>query len=272
VLATPGIEWWTAAALGAVQGVAEFLPISSSGHLALGQAWAGIDPSAGGHTLNVIVHAGTLLAILIVYRDSLASIIKGFFAREPEAVRMTIAVIVATSPLGLALIPAVKNSVIAFESDVRLVGCALLFTAVALGVAHHLSTRGDRATREAVAPIPSPAQALVIGLAQLLAITPGVSRSGTTIAMALVLGLAREPAARFSFLIAIPAILGATLDEALSMDSSSIELAPYGAAFLVSFGVGLLSLRWLLAILGRWGLLPFVPYLLVVGTAAILVA
>lgn len=261
----------SAAGLGALQGVAEFLPISSSGHLSLAQLWLGIDPEAGGHSFNIVVHAGTLLAVLWVYRDDLRQIISGTFfpERSPDARRTVLALILGTLPLGLFLLPGLEEIVIAFEGDARMVGGALIATAAMLAFSHRRHPPEDE-VRE-----PPPLwQAGLIGLAQLFAVLPGISRSGSTISAALALGLGRQRAARFSFLLSVPAIAGASAKEILDLvksgGASAVDPAAFVVGFVVSFLVGLLSLRMLLALIGRVGLMPFVPYLVLLGGAAIL--
>jgi undecaprenyl-diphosphatase len=289
-----------AAALGALQGVAEFLPISSSGHLALAQQWLGVDPAAAGHSFNIVVHAGTLLAVLLFYRRDLAALLRALFrpgstamstttgtevpvatdsykttglpgeagATPPaEARALLIALIVGTLPLALALAPAVESTVIAAEGMPRWIGAGFLITAALLAFSHR---RKDRTGQRAV---PRPWQALAIGAIQLVAILPGISRSGATMAAALALGLGRLPAARFSFLLSIPAILGASLKESLDLwqhgAPAALDPAAFAIGFLVSFVVGLLTLRILVALLVRVGLLPFVPYLVGLGLAVL---
>jgi undecaprenyl-diphosphatase len=260
------IDAVAAAALGALQGVAEFLPISSSGHLALGQAWLGIEAEAGGHTLSVILHAGTLLAVLVHYRVALTEIALGFLRNKDDgrSRKMVAALFVGTLPLALALIPAVKAAIVAIEGDVRAIGFALLLTSAALAFSH----RKHPPSEDPGLP-PRLDHAFVIGLAQLLAITPGISRSGSTIAAALALGLGRARAAQFSFLLSIPAICGATLDELRHWGEVSVNSSALGVGFIVSFLVGLASLGALLRVIARVGLLPFVPYLLIVGGLAV---
>jgi undecaprenyl-diphosphatase len=260
-----------AAGLGALQGVAEFLPISSSGHLSLGQLWLGIDPAAGGHSFNIVVHAGTLLAVLWVYRDDLRRLLTGtFFPRDEPLARATVAaLIVGTLPLGLFLLPGLEDLVIAFEGDARMVGGALLATAAMLAFSHRRRPPEDELDR------PPPLwQAGLIGLAQLFAVLPGISRSGSTMSAALALGMGRARAARFSFLLSIPAIAGASAKELLDLASGegagNVDTTAFVVGFATSFVVGLASLRVLLALIGRVGLLPFVPYLLLLGGAAIL--
>ena len=260
------IDASAAAGLGALQGVAEFLPISSSGHLAIGSAWLGIEAEAGGHTLSVILHAGTLLAVLLHYRRELFEIVRGFFANDDggKARAWVAAIFVGTLPLVLALVPAVKDAIVSVEGNVRAVGIALLLTSGALFFSH----RKD-APEEPADLAPPLKFAILIGLAQLMAITPGISRSGSTIAAALALGMGRARAAQFSFLLSIPAICGATLDEVRHFGEVAVDPSALAIGFVVSFGVGILSLGALLRVITRVGMLPFVPYLLVVGGAAV---
>lgn len=272
-----------AAGLGALQGVTEFLPISSSGHLSLAQAWLGVDLSAVGHRFNIVVHAGTLVAVLWEYRRDLVALIRGVLGGEPAARGLFVALVVATLPLGLALVPAIEGAVLAVESRPQWIGVSLWVTAILLAFAHFQRPRpriGEarrslegRASTGADEEAPGPVGALVIGLFQLLAITPGISRSGSTIAAGLGLGLSRVAAARFSFLLSIPAILGATAKESLAIAqepaTATIDWTVYALGFAVSLAVGLLSLRLLVHLLVRVGLLPFVPYLIVAGAAAI---
>jgi undecaprenyl-diphosphatase len=274
MLQAPGVElgYGLAAFLGALQGIAEFLPISSSGHLSLAESWLGVDAHAAGHSFNIVVHAGTLLAVLLVYRRDLVDLVRGLF--DPQAVTwarpMWLAMIVGSLPLGLVLVPGVEDAVVAMESNVRAIGGALLLTAALLAFTHRRVTPSDDEQQP-----PSRMQAVKIGLAQLLAVTPGISRSGSTIAAGLALGLGRARAARFSFLLSIPAITAATGKEALELLTADTPLqfdpGPFALGFAVSFAVGLASLSLLLRMLARVGLAPFVPYLVVLGVIALIV-
>lgn len=305
-MSDPGLGPGLAALLGALQGVAEFLPISSSGHLALAQRWFGVDPAAAGHSFSIVVHAGSLLAVLLFYRRDLATLARavlrpgtlapvrsdspvppeaagsrdaalsrvaqadpGAATTAPEdALPLLLALVLATLPLAAALAPDVEALVITAEGTPRWVGAGFLVTAALLAFSHRRGGASGHRT------VPRPWQAVVIGLAQLVAILPGISRSGSTIAAALALGLGRLPAARFSFLLSIPAILGASLKEALDLARdgvpAAIDPAAFVVGFVVSFLVGTLTLRLLVALLVRVGLLPFVPYLVVLGLAVLL--
>ncbi|MCA9700409.1 MAG: undecaprenyl-diphosphate phosphatase [Myxococcales bacterium] len=272
---TPGtaLGYGMAAFLGAVQGVAEFLPISSSGHLSLFEAWLGVDAATAGHSFNIVVHAGTLLAVLLVFRRDLLELLRGLVdpAAVPWARPLAAAIVVGSLPLVVVLAPGIEDLVVAMEGNTRAVGAALILTAAMLGFSHRRQTPQDDRNQP-----PSLGRALLIGIAQLIAVAPGISRSGSTIAAALALGLGRARAARFSFLLSIPAITAATGKEALEVLTSDVPVAfapgPFALGFVVSFLVGFASLRLLLAMIERVGLWPFVPYLVLVGTAAILLA
>ena len=315
MIAEPGMGPILAVALGALQGVAEFLPISSSGHLALAQTWLGVDPAAGGHTFNIVVHAGTLLAVLMFYREDLGALMRAVFQRkqvpivhhdltpadptaEPLAIAedladgpgvrpsppvdvvpnrvgppintaraLLLSLIVATAPLVFALTSTVEYVVVTAESSPRWIGLGFLLTACLLGFSHRRADHGPQLEA------PRPWQGLVIGLAQLVAILPGISRSGSTMAAAMALGLGRLPAARFSFLLSIPAILGASLKEAVDLwqhgGGTQIDPTSFALGFAASFAVGTLTLRALMRLLVRVGLLPFVPYLVVLGLSVV---
>ncbi|MBV1859989.1 MAG: undecaprenyl-diphosphate phosphatase [Nannocystaceae bacterium] len=265
---------WFAILLGAIQGATEFLPVSSSGHLSLGQAWLGIDPESAGHRFNIVLHAGTLIAVLWVYRQDVRKLL-GVLVRPMQDTpdrRRLLRMLLASLPLGIALIPAVEDLVIAMESHVRLVGVALLVTAAILFAAF----RPGRGEGETTDEPPSAKQAILIGIAQVFAVLPGISRSGSTIAAGLVVGLDRPRAARFSFLISLIAVGGATAKEVLdilgdSASAESIAIVPFAAGFVASLIVGLLSLRGLLYLVGRGRMLGFVIYLIVMGGVAIAV-
>ena len=259
--------------LGAVQGATEFLPVSSSGHLSLGQALLGIDANSTGHRFNITVHAGTLLAVIWVYRKEVMALLRAAIQPHVASEDRTrlLMMLIACIPLGVAVLPPVEGFIITMESNVRWVGFALLATAAILFFAFR-GQRGD--DREATTAPPSPPQAIVIGLAQLLAIIPGVSRSGSTIAAGLAVGLDRTSAARFSFLISLPAVGAASLKElveALSEGAAAtpVDPLPFAVGFAASLVVGLLSLRGLLYLVSKGRVGVFVVYLLLVGSAAI---
>jgi len=264
-----GVEYIEAVVLGAVQGVAEFLPISSSGHLVilgeLIQRSTGreVDPESN-LRMNVALHVGTLLSIFWVYRRDLWSLRK-----QPKVVA---AVILATLPLVAIGLSPLKDTVEAGFNTPLIAGCCLLVTAGLLASAHRFETE-----RLALDDL-SPWRAGAIGLFQAIALFPGISRSGSTISGGLLMGFRRDVAANFSFFIAIPAIAGAailTLKDALAEPDevaagSGYELGPILLGTLVSFAVGLLALRWLLRLISQRRLLWFAWYCAAVGSLTIL--
>jgi undecaprenyl-diphosphatase len=188
----------------------------------------------------------------------------------PSPARQTLLMmVVATLPLFFVLAPGVEEGIVEVESHPRLVGACLLITATILFVAFR---RKSEAGIDFDPTPPTLRQAILIGCAQLVAVLPGVSRSGSTIAAGLGVGLSRAGAARFSFLISIPAILGATVLELrkLGQESGAIDPLPYLVGFVVSFGVGLACLRLLLLIVRHGRINGFVIYLAIVGTTAII--
>jgi undecaprenyl-diphosphatase len=270
-----GLSLGAAAVLGIVQGITEFLPISSDGHLALGNALLGIDPASAGHRFTITVHAGTLLAVILTYRRDLVDLARAAMrpGERSETRHLLLAMIVASAPLGLVLLPGVEDSVIAMESEIRLVGLALWTTGLVLWLGfRHDRIHGPKAPGR----LPTLQQALLIGLAQVTAILPGVSRSGTTIASALLLGIDRAVAARFSFLISVIAVSGAVAKEGLAVAlapaaETTMAAGPYVVGFVTSFVVGIAALRGLLLLVGRGQVGGFIVYLAIVGGIAVAV-
>ncbi|MDH3844468.1 MAG: undecaprenyl-diphosphate phosphatase [Myxococcales bacterium] len=256
-----GIDAITAAALGALQGLTEFLPVSSSGHVAVGAAVLGVreNPLA----LTVFLHLGTLLATILFLRQDVALLLREFVhsTRHPGRLRSTAggrtltAILIATvitMVLGVALLHTAEE----FTENLRLIGLGFLVSAAFL-LASGLANGG----RAEVAWW----MAIVVGLAQGLAVLPGVSRSGVTIATAMLLGARGSEAFRFSFLISIPAIIGAASFEAgTSAELGSLEGSVWigGATALVTGYVALVILRRVIFVGRMW---MFAFYLLPLG-------
>jgi undecaprenyl-diphosphatase len=261
--------------LGIVQGITEFLPISSDGHLALGQAVLGLPGGAGGHRFTIVVHAGTLLAVVWTYRADLVSLAGTAWrpSNDSPERRLLLAMLVASLPLGLAVLPGVEDGIIAMESQIRWVGFWLWVSALALWIGFRRERLHPPAHPGA---FPTLRQAIIIGFAQVTAILPGLSRSGMTIASALVVGLDRAMAARFSFLISVIAVGGAVAKELLGLamgppDGGGGDPLPLAVGFATSLVVGLFALRGLLVLVGRGRVMGFVVYLAIVGAVAIVV-
>jgi undecaprenyl-diphosphatase len=232
------MDFLTAALLGLVQGVSEFLPISSDGHLVMFETLLGVGAGEGGLSFVIAVHVGSLVALLIFYRARILALARGLFARESAALAHVAKLALGTLPavaVGLTLKDRVEE---AFHTP-WLAGAGLLLTGTFL-----ITTK--RTQPRATAPAPSFAQALAIGCAQALAILPGVSRSGSTIALSLALGVAPLAAAEFSFLLGIIAILGAALlDLPALLDAGATSAATpmlLGAAMAALSGLAALAL------------------------------
>ncbi len=254
--------------LAVVQGLTEFLPVSSSGHLAIAEALMGAkDPSGGGSLLfEVVMHVGTLGAVVAVYRrrirvlcESLPHWAASGFRRDGEwAAGITYIgwMILGSIPAGLAGLLFRERITALFDSP-AVVSALLVATGLFL-----LSSRG----RAGNSPL-TPAAVLLIGMAQAVAILPGCSRSGWTIVMGLLVGVGFETAAEFSFMLSIPAILGATvlelLDARVSLTGSSIFMLFFAA--VVAFITGLAALRLLVNILKRGLIHRFAWYLVPAG-------
>jgi len=274
------MSYLSAAFLGLVQGVAEFLPISSSGHLSIFQNFLGLNQMAdGGHVFfDLLLHLATLLAVCVFYRRDILDIIfqsitfvKTFGHPVPgekkkyPAVRLLVMMFFATLPLFLIL--PIKDKVEALYNNTMFIGFALIFCGAMLYVSDRLPRRSKNEKTMTIK------DALIIGVFQAIATVPGVSRSGATITGGIATGLERQFAVKFSFLISIPAILGAnilSIADAVeqSIDSSLIPM--YLVGMLVAAVSGylcLMLLRWI-SRKGRFG--GFAFYCWVVGIATII--
>ncbi|MBU1276026.1 MAG: undecaprenyl-diphosphatase UppP [Proteobacteria bacterium] len=255
------MELWQAAALGVVQGLTEFLPVSSSGHLVLGQRLLGFTEPA--LMFDIAVHVGTLVAVVGVFWRDLWSIMRGLFVwRDGEGRqgrRLLWLVIVGSIPtaiMGFLL----KDLFESMFSSLLTVGLALLVTGWLLLATALVRMPGRPLERVGAG------RALLIGLAQGLAITPGISRSGSTIAMALLLGVNRRMAAHYSFVLSIPAILGALVLHVHELGApSASQLAPMIMGFITAAISGYLALRMLLKIVQAGAFHWFAPYCFAVG-------
>jgi len=221
--------------LGILQGFTEFLPISSSGHLVLAEYLLGV--STPGLVFEVTVHLGSLISILIVFWQDIKEILLSLHDRSTR--HLILVLVVGTIPavlVGLLF----KDWFAAAFDNIALVGATLMLTGIIL-----ISTRFAKSKNAELTYF----NGLIIGIAQSLAITPGISRSGSTIAAGLILGISSKDAARFSFLLAIPAIVGAGLLtglEIVSTANANIFSIENISAFFTSLVVGVFALKWLL--------------------------
>ena len=252
-----------AALLGFIQGAAEFLPISSSGHLVITQVLLGID--IPGVLFEVAVHVATLVSILLVYRTRVTDLTVGALSGERDAWRYVGLVVVATIPAGLLGVFA-KDRVEALFENPYAPGVALLVTGAFLWSSRRVLDRAD-------APRPGWIAALLIGVAQAFALVPGISRSGATVVAALWLGVEAREAAAFSFLMAVPAIAGAAVLQIPDIGGAgAVGLSPSAVLLgaVVAGVVGVLAIRTFVAMLARRSFHFFAPYCWVVGTGYLL--
>jgi undecaprenyl-diphosphatase len=262
-----------AGVLGAVQGLTEFLPISSSGHLVIVPAALGWDtPSLG---FDVLLHAASLLAILVYFRREVAVMTLGIFRGGPGR-RLVGILLVGTIPAGLVGL-LFDEQVSAVLDRPRIVAMLLFGTAAILVVAEAVFRR--RSEREQ-GPEPGAVsdlsrvgwvQSLIVGCGQAAAILPGFSRSGFTISAALGTGMARPQAARFSFLLSMPALTGAAMLEIPSLASSDTPAYSVAVGFVASFVFSYLAVAGLIRYLQRRGLLPFAGYCVLAGAIGLFI-
>ncbi len=240
----------------------EFLPVSSSGHLVLAQQYLGID--APGIVVEVALHAATALAILIYFRRRLKTIFTAAAGGTRGWLRFVALVVVASLPAAVVGLAFESRIELLFEST-RAVAVALLFTGGVLA-ASSLVRRGDGRLAEM-----GFAAALAVGAAQALAIAPGVSRSGMTIVAGLLVGLAGAEAATFSFLLSVPAVMGAAALEATEIRGFQGDWAGLALAFGIAFVAGLAAIYIVLALVRGRGFGWFGAYCAALGLLALLI-
>lgn len=244
--------------LALIQGVTEFLPVSSSGHLVLAQHFMGLEECSGA-TLEIVLHAGTLLSILVFYWQRIAQVAMGVFRREKEALRFAGLVLMGCVPaiiLGLAA----RDQFESAFSHPRFASCMLMITGVFLIVSHF-----PKVGKKSVGWV----SGLLIGLVQALAMLPGISRSGSTIGISRFLGIEPKEAAEYSFLMSAPLLAGVSLIAIIDLvkngntsGNSGIELL---LGFVISAVVGYFSIKWLVSLLQRGRFWRFGIYCLAVG-------
>ncbi|WP_062056796.1 undecaprenyl-diphosphate phosphatase [Aquimarina longa] len=250
--------------LGIIQGLTEFLPVSSSGHLELGKAILG-DNSVPEESLlfTVVLHFATALSTIVIFRKDILEMIKGLFTfKKNEETLFSIKIVISMIPAVIVGLFFEEQLEQLFGGNIMLVGFMLLVTALLLWLA-------DKA-KNTPKPV-SNSNALVIGIAQAIAMLPGISRSGATISTSVLLGNDKTKAARFSFLMVIPLILGKIAKDILGGDltfssENSISLA-FG--FIAAFVSGLFACTWMISIVKKSKLTYFAVYCVIIGLIAI---
>lgn len=258
---------WEALVLGILQGLTEYLPVSSSGHLAIGSALFGIEGEES-LAFTILVHVATVLSTLVVLWKEIAWIFKGLFKFEMnDETRYVLNIIVSMIPVGIVGVFFMDEVEAVFGSGLMIVGWMLLLTALLLSFSYYAKPR----QKEKI----SMKDAFIIGLAQACAVMPGLSRSGSTIATGLLLGNKKEKLAQFSFLMVIPPILGqALLDgvklvngENIAGDTPATSLL---IGFIAAFLSGCLACKWMINIVKKGKLIYFAIYCAIAGAATLI--
>jgi undecaprenyl-diphosphatase len=244
--------------LGIIQGITEFFPISSSGHLVLGQTFMNITTD-NFFQFSVFVHIATLLAVLIYFRQIIIDTIKGVLRKDRQSLILTGCLIIATIPAVIVALT-LSDAIDSFFSTPTPVFIAMICTGLVFIVGELIAKKIPKKEH------PNYITALFIGIIQSIAIIPGVSRSGSTLIAGMLTGLTREKAAEFSFLMAIPAIAGAGLFATLDglEENVKIEWGPYIAGFIASFLAGYAAIYLLMKLYKKYSLVWFAVYLLVI--------
>ena len=251
--------------LGIVEGVTEFIPVSSTGHLILASELLGYDAEQW-LVFNVVIQLGAILAVIVLYWRTFWAVLVGLFGGKAESWRFLRNVLVGFIPsaiLGYLFIDRIETLL----ESARVVAWALLIGGIAMLVIERAAPKGSE---KGIADI-SLGKAIGVGLIQCISMIPGVSRSGATILGGLSLGIERRTAAEFSFFLAIPTMLGATTLQLLKHRDALGTAGAGGIAlgFLVSFLVAIVVIKWFIGIVSRRGFAPFAWYRIVVGAAAL---
>jgi len=250
--------------LGIIQGLTEFLPVSSSGHLELAKAILG-DTSVPEEsmTFTVVLHFATALSTLVIFRKEVLVIFKGLLALKwNNEFKFSLKIVISMIPAVCVGLLFEEQLASFFGGKIALVGSMLLLTAVLL----LLADKAKNTNKEV-----SFGNSLIIGISQAIAMLPGISRSGATISTSVLLGIDRTKAARFSFLMVVPLIFGKISKDVLSgnLNFQSSEIIPISAGFITAFLAGLLACKWMIALVKKSKLVYFSIYCAIVGIIAI---
>ena len=258
------METLDALILGAIQGLTEFLPVSSSGHIELGKAVLGTDIGNKEENLlfTVIVHFATALSTIIVFRKDILSILKGLVSRDREDLNFAGRIILSMIPAVIVGLFFEDQLEALFNGNIILVGFMLIVTGLLLFLAGKAKSTGKGISWK---------DAFLIGISQAIAMLPGISRSGATISTSVLLGNDRTKAARFSFLMVVPLIFGKIAKDLLSGDISMESSAsiPLLVGFIAAFITGLIACTWMISLVRKAKLHYFSYYCFAVGLIAI---
>jgi undecaprenyl-diphosphatase len=257
------MNWWQALVLGLVQGLTEFLPVSSSGHLVIFRELLGAEAPQD-LVFEITVHVATVLATIVVFRKQIIDLLQGLFKFKYNAqTDFILKLVVSMIPVAIVGV-FFKDKVEALFSSLTVVGCALLVTALLLFLSDRAKKKGDGDITFG--------QALIMGLGQAVAVVPGLSRSGTTISAGLLSGASRNKVAEFSFLMVLVPILGEAFLDLVGGDAaaSSIGTLPLAIGFIAAFVSGLFACKAMIALVKKAGLKWFALYCAIVGLVVII--
>ena len=263
------MDWIEALILGLVQGLTEYLPVSSSGHLAIGSYLFGIEGEEN-LAFTVAVHVATVLSTLVILWKEIDWIFRGLFKCEMNAeTKYVLSIVVSMIPVGIVGVFFKDYVEEVFGSGLVIVGCMLLLTAALLTFSYIAKPR----KKENI----SLRDAFIIGLAQACAVMPGLSRSGSTIATGLLLGNKKESLAQFSFLMVIPPILGeALLDVVKGLKGEEafggIDMMPLAIGFIAAFVSGCIACKWMINIVKKGKLIYFGIYCAIAGVLTLILS
>lgn len=257
------MNWFEAMVLGLIQGFTEFLPVSSSGHLEIAKSLFGINPESSFY-FTIAVHGATVLSTLVVFWNEIVRLTKGALRfKMNEETSYVLKLFISMIPVGIAGILLKDPIEKMFSGNIIFVGLMLLVTAALLAVAHFIKKR-DRDIGYI--------DALIIGIAQAIAVIPGISRSGATISTGLMIGNKKEEIAKFSFLMVLIPVIGANLLEIFSgeVTSSTTGVGVIIIGFITAFASGYLACRWMIELVKRSKLIWFSIYCTIVGLLSVL--
>ena len=260
------MSWLEALVLGIVQGLTEYLPVSSSGHLAIGSALFGIEGEEN-LAFTIVVHVATVFSTLVILWKEIEWIFRGLFKFQMNSeTRYAINILISMIPIGIVGVFFKDTVESIFGSGLLIVGCMLLVTAVLLAFSYYAKPR----QKESI----SMKDAFIIGLSQACAVLPGLSRSGTTIATGLLLGNNKAKLAQFSFLMVIPPILGEALLDVLKLVkgediAGDIPTLSLVVGFVAAFLSGCLACKWMINIVKKGKLIYFAIYCAIAGLVTI---
>ncbi len=266
------MSWFQALILGIIQGLTEYLPVSSSGHLAIGQALFGLADGESNLTFTVVLHVATVLSTIVILWSEIVWIFKDLFKWQwNEGTKYVVNILISMIPVAIVGFLFKDRVEEVFGSGLLIVGLMLLVTAALLTFSYFAKPR----QKENISPL----HAFIIGVAQACAVMPGLSRSGSTIATGLLLGDKKEKLAQFSFLMVIPPVLGEALLDVKDMFEVGVSEAMGGISplalivgFLAAFISGCFACKWMINLVKKGKLIWFAVYCAIVGITAIVFA